>query len=1141
MRLTELALSVALAFSVAPAFAQNTTSAIGGLVTSADGSPAAGAQVTIKHVESGSVSNVTTDATGRYTARGLRPGGPYTITVTKGGVTETHENVYLQLAETASLDAKLGAGQATATVTVTGRAASDRFNKSAMGAGTNIGRAELAALASIQRNLQDYARTDPRLSQTDKDRGEMSAAGQNFRYNSITIDGVAINDTFGLESNNLPTIKQPISIDAIQSVQVNVSNYDVTQKGYTGANINAVTKSGTNELHGSVYYVFRNDKLAGDRYNATTDTYSAPSPFKETTKGITLGGPIIKDKLFFFANYEEMTSAPSRTAPTHGPVGSSLTNVAISQSAISSLQSLAQSRYGMNVGGSDVPDGSNTSVKDSLIKLDWNINDDHRANLRYTKTEQIEQIFPGFGNTSLSLNSYWYNQKKTIETTVAQWFGDWTENFSTEVKVSQRDYHSEPNNNSNLPAMALRFSGALPAGAPSSLSTGNRFLNFGTERSRHFNVLDTKTLDAYFGANWAIGKHDVKFGADYTKNEIFNAFFQNTKGNYQFRCVDSSATWTYTFGPITCSSASAADHERAVLENFSRGRPAEYTLQAPNAGYTLNDAAAQYTQTGYGLFIQDAWAVTPALSILYGVRYDMTSVGSTPKANAAVAAPVVAGNVATNTRQTGGFGYDNTVTIDGKKLLQPRVGFNYKLDISERPTQLRGGIGLFEGAAANVWLANPFQNNGLTMRIVSCGTPGFGACPGTDGLFSADPANQPTTLTGAPPAANVDLVSPNLGQPSVWKANLAFEHELPFLGLVFGMEYLNTKTRTGINYQHLNLGPSTRTGKDGRELFHSTQGYNSNCWSATGNASTSGACAGNSGRGLRNSSYNNVFLATKTEKGGGDVITMSLQRPLRGGWGASFAYTYTNATEVSPLTSSTAESNWLGRASFHPNEDVASKSSHLVKDRVSATFTWQKAFFSTYKTTFGMFYEGRSGRPYSWTYSNDLNGDGINGNDLMYIPSGFGSGEVVFRGDTATSRTNEERFWAIVNANPELSAAKGGVVKRNSGRSAWVNSFDMRLSQEIPSFFAGHKAVFSLDFLNVGNMINKRWGRISEMNFSGASPAGGGQRRTFVAYSGLDAQGRYIYSMQDRVTEPEVKQNKGESQWAVQATVRYEF
>ncbi len=230
MAFSRSAVSAAVAIVIAaPVLAQNTTSAVGGRVVAADGKPVAGANVAILHVDSGSLTNATTDAEGRYLARGLRVGGPYTITVTKDGNTDKRDGVFLNLAETLNYDATLGAP--VTTITITGTGLGSKFNAATMGSGTNIGSREIAAQASIQRNLQDYARIDPRVSQTDKERGEISAAGQNTRYNNITIDGVSISDTFGLESNNLPTKKQPISIDAIQSVQVNVSNYDVTQKG----------------------------------------------------------------------------------------------------------------------------------------------------------------------------------------------------------------------------------------------------------------------------------------------------------------------------------------------------------------------------------------------------------------------------------------------------------------------------------------------------------------------------------------------------------------------------------------------------------------------------------------------------------------------------------------------------------------------------------------------------------------------------------------------------------------------------------------------------------------------------------------------------------------------------------------------
>ncbi|MFZ9464562.1 MAG: carboxypeptidase regulatory-like domain-containing protein, partial [Burkholderiaceae bacterium] len=451
------ALALAVAAIVVPAAAQNTTAALAGRVNGADGKPVAGASVAIVHKESGATSVTTTDAEGRFSARGLRVGGPFLVTVSQGGRTEKQDGVFLTLAETTSLSLVLGGPSAT--VTVSGRSVSDVFDRAAMGAGTNITNAEVQAMASIQRSLQDYARFDPRLAQTDKERSEISAAGQNTRYNSITIDGVTTNDTFGLESNNLPTIKQPVSIEAIQSVQVNVSNYDVTQKGYTGANINAVTKSGSNDVKGSVYYVYRNQNLAGDRYNASNNSYFDAPKFKEETKGFTLGGPIIKDKLFFFVNHEQFES--SRTRPSFGPIGSPTTNVGITQQMINDAIGIAKNTYGVDVGTADVPQGVAVNVKDSLLKLDWNINQDHKASLRFTRTEQTEPFLVGFSATGLSLSSYWYNQEKKLDSLVGQWFADWSPNFSTEVKVSKRDYESMPIpvNGVRLPQIALRFSG----------------------------------------------------------------------------------------------------------------------------------------------------------------------------------------------------------------------------------------------------------------------------------------------------------------------------------------------------------------------------------------------------------------------------------------------------------------------------------------------------------------------------------------------------------------------------------------------------------------------------------------------------------------------------------------------------------
>jgi hypothetical protein len=1011
-----------------------------------------------------------------------------------------------------------------------------------MGAGTAISQTELVTQASIQRNLQDFARTDPRVSQTDKERGEISVAGQNSRYNSQTIDGVAVNDTFGLEANGSPTAKQPISIEAIQSVQVNVANYDVTQKGYTGANINAVTKSGTNTWKGTGYYVFRDDKLSGDRYNQSTDTYSNPAPFKETTKGAWVSGPLIKDKLFIFALAEELVS--TRTSPEFGPLGSSRTNIGITQSAITGAQQIAQQTYGINIGQDAVPDGVALKVREKLIKLDWNINDEHRAMMRYSNTSQAEPFFPNYSATGVSLDSHFYSQGKAIETLVGQVFSDWTPSLSTELKYSKRDYTAQPTNGSRMPVVGLSFGGPLPAGSPAGVSTGTRFLNFGTERSRQQNVLGTDTTDLYAGANWSVGDHELKFGVDHNKNTIYNAFLQDVYGNYTFSCQNTTATYTYQFNngaALNCTNAATTNAmiEAAVLENFRRGRPSAYSVQVPVAGGSLNDAISNFTMKNTGLFVQDTWTVNPRLTVTYGVRLDTSDVENTPKQNTAAAA---APTVLANGRASGGFGLDNRQTIDGQKLVQPRFGFNYKLS-QDKNMQLRGGAGLFQGAAASVWLSNPFSNPGVATRIVSCATNAT-RCPDAGGLYTPNVDAQVGTLPGTTPAANVDFIDPSLKQPSIWKMNLAFDTELPWYGIVFGAEYLHLKNKDSIYYKQLNFGKATGTAKDGREMYWNTNtaanavrgGYDPLCFNATGGTVATNGCAV-SAKDLRNRDYNNVLVATRTDQGKGNLVTLSLTRPMMKGIAWSIAGTKTRATEVSPLTSSTSSSNFSGRSVYNANEEVASNSSYLVKDRINASFSMQKKFFGNLNTRFGVFAEHRSGKPYSWTINNDLNGDGLNGNDLMYIPSAFGSGEVIFAGDTATSKVNETKFWSIVDANPALKKAAGRVIGRNTDFAPWANSFDMKITQELPGLFSKNKAVFSLDFLNVGNMLNKKWGRIDEVGFQG----NGGTARSFVDYGGLDASGKYVYIVRSQVEDLNTRQAKGESQWAVQATFKYEF
>ena len=1081
VRLSKLALGLAVALAAAPAFAQNTSSAVGGRVLDASGQPVAGAQVTITHAESGTANQAVTGADGRYLSRGLRTGGPYTITITKDGKTETRSGVYLALAETSNVDATLGAAATTLeSVQVVGTATV--FSPTAMGASTNVSRADIENLPSSTRNIQDYIRLDPRITQVSKADGAISAGGQNSRYNSIKIDGVGAGDPFGLESNNLPTERQPVSVDAIEAINIAVADYDVTIAGGVGAVVNAVTKSGTNEFHGSLYYAYRDkswvrDELRGVKFTGFED---------ETTYGGTFGGPLVKDKLFFFANYEKYI----RTSPGVGLGDTPLGTGNITQADVTAVQNAA-TVWGFDAGTLD-PVSADTEIEEKAIKLDWNINADHRASLRYSETEQVVVRFPELDNNSISLSSFWYALPKTYDSTVVQLFGDWSQDFSTEFKYSNRGYSQERATFSDLPS--IRINGY----------TGNNSIFIGTEQNSHVNLIDTEQDSFYGAANWYTGDHVVKFGFDYEKNDIVNFFGRNLNGHYEF----------------------------ANFAAFQAGTPSRYIVRVPVPGGNLEeDVPAAYSMSNLALFLQDTWTVTDNLTVTLGARWDKPSFDDQPKRNTYVG---------------GIYGYDNTV-VPETSLFQPRFGFNYTFD-SDRPTQLRGGVGLLQGAAPNVWIAGAYQNTGLNYLEYDLSSPGA--------IFTdeVDPPYYPATPTPAQctptptlnncARQNVDFIEEGFELPSVWKANLAFEHELPWDGIVFSTEVVRTLVNKGIFIQRLDLFNAagdgvTLVGQDGRDLFWNP-GTAANA--GTGIATFTGS------KFRRPVGVGDSLLVRNTDKGASTQVTFGLDRPMKNDWSWSAFYTYTEATEVSPLTSSINNSNWNGQVVFNANEEVAYNSRYAIRDRFTGTLNWQHAFFGDYKTKVGLFYEGRSGRPYSLVFRNDANGDANSSFvDLFYVPSG--PNDVVFSGGAAM----EASFFDWLDEHPEIKRYAGRVVPANAMRAGFTHNFDLRISQELPGFFEGHKSSISLDINNVGNLLNKNWGLIDDYGFfttarvaslTGICKAAG---TSPTAPCGADDIGKYVYNWTGAFDEPAIQENNNDkgntavSRWSVLATFKYEF
>ena len=1097
-RLSKLSLGLIVALAAAPAFAQSTSAGVGGQVTGAGGAPVTGADVTIVHTESGTVSRATTDASGRYNARGLRVGGPYTITVTKPGEgTRTEDNVYLTLNQISTVNAALTGDMTTlATVTATAVGGSEVFSTTKMGSGTAVNQRTIESLPSMGGNIQDYMRLDPRVAFTDRASGSISAGGQNPRFNKITIDGVSASDTFGLEGNNMPTQRQPVSMEAIEALDIDLSSYDVTIAGAAGANINAVTKSGTNEVHGSVYGYMRD----GDWFGSHPLTRAPFSEYdKEETYGFTVGGPIIKDRLFFFANYEKFERSKPGPDLSSTPLFNSTAD--FNAADLQRVVDIARNSLGFDPGWYEGATG-NTDLEEYAVKIDWNINDNHRANIRYSKLEQNRLRADGNSASALVLSSSWFNHAKTVERYVGQVFSDWSENFSTEFKVSYRDYSAIRQTPTNAPLVTVYFDDGI---AGNQLTSGD-YIRFGTERSSMGNVLTTETWNYFGSATWTVGDHDIKFGFEYADNDIYNQFLQDAWGNYSFYVPRVNGV--NDFG------------------NLERRQYFDYDLNTNVAN--PNAIPAIFSNQNLGFFVQDTWYATPNLTLTLGVRGDRPSTGNDPQFNACFAAAPGAANVAQcGTGHTGGFGLDNSFTFNNKFIIQPRFGFNYTFD-TDLQTQLRGGVGMFQGDAPTVWVSNAYQSTGLNYTSYQNLTDWQGV------PYSADGFNQ--NVPNAPGAAvrNVNVIDKDFELPSVWKANIAFDKETPWWGVVASAELLVTETRNGLFYNSLNIGPGFE-GYDGRRLFWNPSVYN---FSNTSN-----------GRFGRNAYFGDVFLLRNTDKGRSRQMTLSLAKPWTpdSDWSWSVGYTYTDTKEVGALTSSTAGSGFGSQYNFTTNEEALHRARYEIRDRFSGAINWEHAFFGDYKTQVGLFYEGRSGRPYSYIFAGDANGDGRTFNDLFYVPSGPGDvlfGTVNNAGVFTANPAMERAFFDWLATQEDLSKFKGTYAPENEFRAGWVNTFDVRISQELPGFMKGHKSKVWIDIQNVGNLINNDWGHVLDWGFNANQAAA-----TLV---GIDrATGKYVYGYRSGTsfgqpgnlavpTDADSNTN-GISQWSVQVGLRYDF
>ncbi|MBP3982917.1 TonB-dependent receptor [Pseudoxanthomonas helianthi] len=1109
LRKSKLALGLVAALAAAPVFAQSTSAGVGGVVTDAGGAPVAGAEVTITHVESGTVSRATTDANGRYIAHGLRVGGPYTVSVVKQGAgTDTEEGIYLELNKVGNVDAQLHSGDATTlgTVAVVGsRETLAIFNPDNKGVGTSISGRALETAVSGNRSIDDIARLDPRITITDQSEGQMSVAGQNNRYNNISVDGLSVGDPFGLQASGLAFIGSPISADSIAAYDIKVSDYDVTSDS-VGANINAVTKSGTNEFHGSVYRAQSNassmvGKLDGKKYTGYD---------KNETTGATFGGPIVKDKLFFFVSYEEQ-----KISGLAGVGSDALSTGRLTQSQVDEVAN-AFKTIGVDPGTATAAALEN---KRTVAKLDWNITDSQRASFTFQRTEEAKpQPYSSYAREySVIMPSNWYNAASKTDNYSVQLFSDWTDNFSTELKIGYQKYGAVNGAAVDQPEVFACFSAVACPNNPTQISSSVPWVIAGEDRFRHENLIDSKRFTGTLSGTYYAGSHVIKGGVDFLSNEIANAFGQLLHGSYGFYDKNGNGT----------------PADEILAKNY--GTFVKNVL--PN-GVTLKDLAGAWTYRQISPFLQDTWQVNDNLSVVFGVRLNIPKADRSPP----VAGYQPAGQTLPNGQYNPAnpvqpavwehyFGYPSDTTLgSGNKVFEPRVAFNYNFN-TPRMMQLRGGAGLFQSVPPYVWLTNPYTNNGVVSSKQYTSTN-----PVTD-PFSADPNNQPGVQSSALPpgicvrGANcqIDVLDPNFKLPTAWKFSLGWDAELPWWGLIGTVEYQRIKHKNAIAYVLPNVGTPKGTLPDGRLSY----------WQTYPNANTSQV-----GNGSNNGAYPEIYyrstLLTNTDLGGSSALTFSLDKPMSRGFGGNLSFTYTHATEVNPGTSSQAYSNynWVARA--NPNEIVEAPSRYDIKYSIKASLNWEHAFFGDNKTSVSLYYNGHSGQPYSWVFGgNDVNGDAVASNvDLAYIPL-VNDPIVTYKAGTTAEQI--AAFQAFIDNDPYLASHRGRIAERGSSRQPWFNQVDLGVQQEFPGFFKSNKIVVRLDVYNFLNMLNKDWGTQDGLGFFAS--------RRLVNVSDV-VNGKYVYDLgtptapnwqefgiYDTYTNP----HRVISRWQALLTLKYKF
>ena len=1003
------------------------SSGMTGSVQDNAGNAVAGATISAVHTPTNTKFTAMTGANGRFSFKGMPVGGPYTVTATFEGhnpavlnevqtsLGEDVEVVLVSKAEVVQLEKFVVSGSTT------------DLDANATGAGTVLSNQRIQAQPSVNRSFTDLMKTNPFVSI--RAYPQVEALGINNRYNTITLDGAKINDSFGLNSSGLFSAFNPFSLDAVEQFSIQLTPYDVRQSGSAGAFINVVSKSGTNEFHGSVYDLYTNQNWQGpDEFGSNIHKRN---PFKERTYGFTFGGPILRDRLFFFINFEKFIQDSAPTTP--GLLFTTPDQLAVLSAIDAKIASFPGAPNLGTLGGAATLRKYDTK---RLIKLDWNINQNHRMTVRYSDTVSGQPNYGSYNYTSFSTpsaipgqpsvsnggtgySSAFYNLAIKEKVWATQLFSTWTRDFHTEFNYS----HTEQDSIRAVPVAfpEIRIFN-IPATNQSGVSVAtNDAIRFGTEVSSMGNVLQVKTQAATLNGDYTMNNLTFTGGVDVEASDYYNLFRQGSYGIFDY----------------------------TSLANFQADIPLAFERSVVGAGTPVADISKFKRAGVYG---QVKWDPTTRLSITAGVRLDEMGSPIAPPENAAFKTA---------------FGMTNAGTIDGTSSLQPRLGFNYALD-DKRMTQIRGGTGVFLGRNPWVWISNSYGNSGInryTALLTGTAAPTLsqylkGTFSNTDPAYKFDAANPIGTIASGSITAAVNLIEPGMKLPAVWRSNLALDRKLPGLGAVFTVEVIQTKQTEALFVDNMNLRPTT-VGADGRQRFA---------------GAPNGAV---NGTGL-NPGFLGVIRTRTITAGESTYASVGINREMKNHWAYSVAYTRGKATDAQPLGSSTASSQWAFNTVFNQNSVEIARSDYEIRDRIQATLSHEFVYAKGFKSTVSLYYEGRSGQPYSWVYQADVNGDGNSTNDLVAVPTGPLDSRFDFSGMTSAQ---QDAYFKFMQSSG-LTKYAGGWAPRNSFIGPWQNRLDLRFVQEIPTY-KKVKVEFFADFMNFGSWFSKKlFNYVEEINNS---------------------------------------------------------